>query len=125
VFGALSYYSNAGPLRTPSGTVKPDITAPGQFYAAPAASGASNLTLDNSGKYRLFNGTSAACPYTAGVAALLLQRKPTLTADGFRQLLKSNATQDAKLTGKCPNERWGFGKLDVAAINKMIAALRN
>ena len=35
--GALSDYSSPGPLRTARGTIKPDIAAPGQIFAAPDA----------------------------------------------------------------------------------------
>jgi subtilisin family serine protease len=123
--GGLSRYSNAGYLRRRAGPelVKPDVTAPGQYHVAPAADGTPPGFRDKSGRYRIFNGTSAAAPYAAGVAALLLEQRPALTADDFHRLLQKHLTQDAQ-TGACPNPRWGYGKLDAAAVDRMIQGLR-
>jgi len=120
----LSCYSSIGYSR--DGTVKPDITSPGEWWAAPYAKypdgGGVNPKLhivDSSGNYTLFNGTSAATPYTAGIVALMLQKKPSLTSREIKELLQSNASQDA-LTGNTPNPSWGYGKLDVAAVRAML-----
>src|SRR5262249_36547632 len=82
--GGLSCYSNPGYSR--SGVVKPDIVAPGQFYHSsyakfPNGQGVNSIysAVDNTGNYRLFNGTSAATPYVAGVVALMMQKKPSIT----------------------------------------------
>jgi len=99
--------------------VKPDVVAPGQWYTAPAARN-TQARLDSSGHYRLFNGTSAATPYCAGVVALLMQKKPDITLGEIKNLLKKCATQD-DFTGKVPNPDWGHGKLDLKALEKMIA----
>ena len=127
--GQLSDYSNAGYLRNQkyldrTGTiVKPDIVAPGQFYAAPASGTSKRQILYTGGKYQLFNGTSAATPYVAGVAALLLQERPGLTVAQFRDLLAKNASRD-DFTGAIPNTRWGYGKLDLAAVERMVRAVK-
>ncbi|HWA98941.1 MAG TPA: S8 family serine peptidase [Pirellulales bacterium] len=118
--GALSKYSSVGPLRTRKVT-KPDIASPGQYYAAPAARNTRALR-DTSGQYDLFNGTSAATPYTAGIVALLMQKKPSITLGELKSLLQTCATQD-RFTGPVPNDSWGNGKLDRAAVEKMISKL--
>jgi hypothetical protein len=116
--GGLSLYSNPGPNRM-GNVVKPDIVAPGQWYTAPDARNIS-ARLESTGYYRLFNRTSAATPYCAGVVALLMQKKPDITLGEIKNLLKKCATQD-DFTGKVPNGDWGYGKLDIKAVQKMLA----
>jgi subtilisin family serine protease len=120
VIGALSGYSSAGPLRD-SDVVKPDIVAPGQYFAASAARNTPG-ELDTTGWYGLFNGTSAATPYTAGVVLLLMEKKPSITLGEIKQLLKECATQDRN-TGRLPNPEWGNGKLSVPAVKRMLKRL--
>ncbi|HWA97089.1 MAG TPA: S8 family serine peptidase [Pirellulales bacterium] len=120
VIGGLSRYSSTGPLRT-SKVVKPDIVAPGEYYAAPAARNTRTLR-DTSGEYDVFNGTSASTPYTAGIVALVMQKKPSITVGQLKQLLHTCATQD-RFTGPVPNSRWGYGKLDRKAVEKMMSQL--
>ena len=119
--GKISFYSNGGPLRG-GADARPDFAAPGQWWAVPQASGTKAMMLDSTGKYRIFNGTSAATPYAAGICALLLEKKPTLSADALRRILRKSATGDA-LTGPVPNSRWGAGKLDVPAVTRAVGSL--
>jgi subtilisin family serine protease len=119
--GGLSTYSSRGPLRIGS-HVKPELTAPGQYHIAPAPLNVVTMR-DTTGLYQPFNGTSSATPYTAGVIALLLEANPQLTWGEIRQLLTKNLTQDGH-TGKCPNSNWGHGKLDYAAVERLVAAVR-
>lgn len=129
VIGDVSCYSNAGLSR--SGIVKPDIVAPGEYFYAPYAKlpngGGVNpkhyRMLDPTEQYTAFNGTSAATPYAAGVVALLMQKKPTISVGEVKSLLRHNATSDT-YTGKVPNPRWGYGKLDLAAARAMLTAVR-
>jgi subtilisin family serine protease len=119
--GGLSTYSSPGPLRF--GNVwKPEIVAPGQWYSAPAPM---NVVTDrdSSGLYQLFNGTSAATPYAAGIVTLLFEAKPAATFGEIRQVLIESATQDA-VTRQCPNPKWGYGKLDYAAVEKAVARMK-
>ena len=44
--------------------------------------------------------------------ALLLEMDPTLTTRRAREILRSSARSDG-FTGTTPNNRWGYGKLDV------------
>ncbi len=120
--GRLCDFSCAGYLApAQDGAVKPDVVAPGRYFTAPAAATAGGVR-DTTGKYRLFDGTSAATPYAAGVLALLLEKKPTLTTEELRGLLRKCATTDAQ-TGRCPNPDWGAGKLDRAAVLRLIDAV--
>ncbi len=75
-----------------------------------------------SGSFQLFNGTSAATPHAAGVVALLLQRRPTLTTAEVRALLARHASRDAS-TGAVPNPGWGYGRLDPTAVAAMLTEL--
>lgn len=127
--GQLSCYSSPGFSRSP-GVIKPDITAPGEWFLAPYAKlpngrGADpeDWTADASGNYVLFNGTSAATPYTAGVIALFLQKKPSLTPSQLRDLLRRYATRDQN-TRDTPNVGWGYGKLDLKAVRAIVDALQ-
>ena len=125
----LSCYSSPGPLR--SGTVKPEIVAPGQWYQSASAKkegglpAGSHFKLDSTGNYRAMNGTSAATPYTSGIIALMFQKKPTLTLGQVRDLLKANASKTGlnPSGSSIPNNNWGYGKLDNAAIGRIFAAL--
>jgi subtilisin family serine protease len=122
-FGELSDYSNAGYVDRSGSAVraKPDLAAPGRYFTAPAGEH-THSPRDRTRKYCLFAGTSASTPYVAGVCALLLEKKKDLTVDGVRKLLAEHATRD-EFTGDCPNHAWGYGKLDVAAVERLIKAL--
>ncbi|MGA8145933.1 MAG: S8 family serine peptidase [Candidatus Acidiferrales bacterium] len=125
--GDVSCYSSIGYSR--DGTVKPDIASPGQWFSAPYAmhpdgSGVNpkEWTVDSSGRYTKMNGTSSAAPYTAGVIALMMQKRPDITTGEIKTLLELNATQDS-FTGTVPNPGWGYGKLDIAAVRAVLNAV--
>ncbi len=122
VIGSLSSYSSVGPSRD-SSVVKPDLVAPGQFYSAPAPLAATSGIRDTSENYQIFNGTSAATPYVAGIVALMFEMKPDLTFGEVKAILRDALSSD-KYTGACPNPKWGYGKLDLAAARKAIAGIR-
>ncbi|MDQ3818475.1 MAG: S8 family serine peptidase, partial [Acidobacteriota bacterium] len=126
MIGGLSCYSSIGYSR--NGEVKPEIVAPGEIYHAsyaklPDGSGVIPMEcssretgctpqifrerfVDASGNYQLFNGTSAATPYTAGIIALVFERRPQLTFGEVRRLLTQSATAD-NFTSQVPNIKWG------------------
>jgi subtilisin family serine protease len=116
--GTLSAYSNPGHSRQGNLT-KPDVVAPGQYHIVPAVK-ATQQPRDQTGKLTYFNGTSAATPYTAGVVALLLEKNPGLTVGEIKELLHRHATADVAPVGKVPNPDWGFGKLDAAAVQRIV-----
>ncbi len=123
--GALSSYSNAGPDRL--GAIKPEVVAPGQYWTAAAAMNTQAMLRDTSGGYQIFNGTSAATPYAAGVVALLMQKKPSLTLGEIKGLIRDYADKDddhVKASGQVPSPHWGYGKLDKKAITAMLEGLR-
>ncbi|WP_159883192.1 S8 family peptidase [Paenibacillus puerhi] len=89
----IAWYSSRGP--TGSGAKKPDLAAPGETITSLRAPGSA---LDKQyphlrvGKaYFTLSGTSMSAPLAAGAAAQLLQRKPTLSPDQVKRLLKREA----------------------------------
>ncbi len=105
--GNLHDYSSRGPeidLVAPSGGIIGDI-----------------VTLGRNNQYIFnFNGTSAACPQVAGVAALLLQVNPNLTEAQVRTILQETA-QDLGEPGFDNN--YGYGLVDAyAAVLRAISS---
>jgi len=98
----IAYYSSRGPL--PDGRLKPDISAPaGVTSAAYALEGEPG-----------FDGTSAACPEAAGLAAVLKSANLSMTADQLAELLKEYTK---KLNGSnSPDNDYGYGRLDIGSI---------
>lgn len=117
--GSLSDYSNPGFLRFGK-TIKPEIVAPGRWFTAAAPLNKEVKVLrDTTGQYQLFDGTSAATPYTAGVIALLLQKNPRMTIAEAKTKLANAATRPAGLS-TLPSKQWGYGKLDIAAVKRLV-----
>jgi serine protease AprX len=78
-------------------------------------------TATNDG-WGVFSGTSAAAPQLAGVSALLLQKKPTLTPPQIKAILKATAT-DVTVGVSANGEPAGAG-LDLATGSGLVNALR-
>ena len=77
-----------------------DISAPGVGVW-------STIWLPGEGDtYAAANGTSAACPYVAGAAALVLSIRPDLNADQLAEVLLRSA-DDRGAPGKDPQNGWG------------------
>ncbi len=93
-------FSSVGP--TADGRIKPDVMAQGVLVKT-----ASPRFPD---QYRLSDGTSFACPLTAGVAALVLQAHPDWTVRDVRSVLRSTASN-----ADTPNRTMGWGILDALA----------
>ena len=90
-------------------------------------SGGNKITSDfPDGDYTVwFNGTSAACPHVAGVAALILSVNPTLTGQQVRDIIESTAQKvrpdlyNYQDTVGRPNGKWhremGYGLVNAYA----------
>jgi minor extracellular serine protease Vpr len=85
----LVNWSSDGPVAD-SGAIKPDVVAPGiaitstvpaQYY----------LSNDYKNAYESMSGTSMAAPHVAGLAALIMQARPTLSSFDIKTLIMNNA----------------------------------
>ena len=88
--------------------IKPDVVAPGE--------GIETFVYDvdtNNRRDRKANGTSFAAPMTTGVAALIKQANPSLSANQIYNILRKTARPliDDKNT-KSPNMTYGYGAVD-------------
>ena len=81
-------------------------------YVAVAAPGVGIWTTSNDGSYRSASGTSFASPITAGVVALMMAAKPTLSSGQVESLLYSTAL-DLGTAGR--DIYFGYGRIDAAA----------
>ena len=93
----LIYFSSRGP--TADGRIKPDVMAPGGEVIS--------VLPGSPDQYWDFNGTSVAAPLVAGLAALLLEAHPELSAAQLADLLRDTATQ-----ADMPNNDFGWGTVD-------------
>jgi subtilisin family serine protease len=140
--GLLSCYSNPGydrvdPNSTGAPVVKPEIVGPGQIFTSSYARATDGRPLndllpkdnkgepywevDHSGRYVLFDGTSASAPYVAGIVALMMQKKPNISVGEIKNLLRRHASSDLGTTGLVPNPSWGYGKLDLKAVKATLS----
>lgn len=122
--GTIATFSSKGP--TSDGRMKPEITAPGACIAsavpntsAITSSGdfdkATSATVNGTTYYwGYMNGTSMATPFVTGVVATWLQANPNLTPEQIKEIMAQTAQTDS-YTGTCPNNTWGYGKIDAYA----------
>jgi subtilisin family serine protease len=70
-------------------------------------------------------GTSYAAPMVSGVAALMLQANPDLTAGQVRQILRDTAAKVGGVTYTNGfNQQYGYGRVDAAAaLQKILTAI--
>ncbi|MDF2537870.1 MAG: hypothetical protein K0S76_891 [Herbinix sp.] len=101
-----SLYVNASRGYTRTGTIKPEIAAPGVDILAP--------TLNQ--EFSLVTGTSPAAAHVTGVAAMLLEwavingNYPNMNTLDMKVFMIRGARRDANLI--YPNRDWGYGILD-------------
>ena len=90
----LAGFSSPGP--TADGRIKPDVTSMGTAVLT--------IRPEPDRTFTYASGTSFSAPIVAGGAALALQYDPTLTAEQFRQLARSTASQADN-----PDNDFGYG----------------
>jgi subtilisin family serine protease len=105
---------------------------PNLDFVAPSSGGLKEiLSTDRAGAkghdpgdyYASFGGTSAATPLASGVAALMLSRNPSLTADRIRTILRQTCQKigdEPYVAGR--NDHYGYGRIDAAAALRAVPA---
>ena len=120
--GRLSWFSSVGPAM--DGSVKPDVTAPGNFVissqssfyleAHPDATTYDVEHFDAGGRTYVWaaqSGTSMSTPVVAGIIALWLQANPTLSPDDIRGVLQRTCRHPEEQLAY-PNNLYGYGEVD-------------
>lgn len=105
---------NDWPYNPGPGLIKPDISAPGV-----GVNSTTILPFTYSGD--TWNGTSMACPHVAGVAALMLEKNPSLSPAGLDSLLELAAVD---VGGDGKDTTFGSGRLDAFAAVKAVPDVR-
>lgn len=88
---------------------------PARDFLAP---GVDVYNATSGGGYRLWTGTSFAAPCAAGIAALLLEKEPNLTAEEVREHLRATCRKIGPAGAYGPDGhsgRYGFGRVDANA----------
>ncbi len=87
-----------------------DVMAPGTRIHTTDITGSGGYAAGD--YYSAFNGTSAACPFVAGIAALLRSSEPGLSNEDIRDRLNTTAV-DINAAGF--DNQTGWGRVDAAA----------
>ncbi|MDH5556976.1 MAG: S8 family serine peptidase [Alphaproteobacteria bacterium] len=115
----IAPFSGRGP--TADGRTKPDIMAPGVSIRS-AAAGPLQTATGCTTCYGLASGTSMSTPFTAGVAALVMEANGgPLSPAAIRDILLTTAQPRGEVAGK--DNEWGFGLIDAwAAVQQAMGA---
>ena len=105
-YDRVSNFSSRGPSACDSTSIKPNICAPGSSIVTITGSEYAYGAIQ-------VDGTSFACPYVAGIIALMRQANPTLTPDEIKQIIIDTAL-DRGQPG--PDYGYGYGLIDPVAI---------
>jgi subtilisin family serine protease len=81
-------------------------------HVAVAAPGVDIMAAAPDGTYQMTTGTSVAAAHVSGVAALLIERHPTVDAKTVLEVLTASAT---KLGADARDDQFGFGLIDPAS----------
>ncbi|MGH3900772.1 MAG: type VII secretion-associated serine protease mycosin [Pseudonocardiaceae bacterium] len=103
-----------------------DVAAPGTGAVSLASAGPGLITelVDAHGAARPLDGTSFATPYVAGLAALVRDRFPNLTARQVMRRIEQTAQHTAGPGGR--SEELGYGMVDpVAALTAVLPEEQN
>lgn len=97
----ISSFSSRGP--TSDGRIKPDVTAPGQ----------SIVSANRLGGWTTKSGTSMSTPHVSGLAALVLQTRPSITPEEFKALIM-NTPVDLGTSKK--DNTYGAGRINISRV---------
>ncbi|MFC5175428.1 S8 family peptidase [Nocardioides taihuensis] len=113
----MASFSGRGPL-VRSGTLKPEVVAPGvDVTAARAAGTALGPVVDDA--YTTISGTSMATPHVAGLAAILAEQHPAWDGERIKDVIADSAVPVADATGFDA----GTGRIDaLAAVEQDVVA---
>ena len=125
--GDYASFSSQGP--TADQRLKPDVSAPAfSIYSAKAAGSLffnSPLAPDSNFHVGAY-GNSFATPAVTGAVALLFQTNPQLTTGQIKEIIKNTAGHDSFTGDLLWHDRFGAGKLNIAAaLNSSPAATTN
>jgi hypothetical protein len=95
---------NDWPYLPGDGLTKPDVSAPGV--------GVNSTVIGGGYSGDSWSGTSMSCPHAAGLAALMLEKNPSLSPAGIDSLMQLNSV-DRGIVGK--DNDYGAGRIDAYA----------
>jgi subtilisin family serine protease len=85
--GTRSSFSSVGPTTSTPPRIKPDVMAQGSSVVVASST---NTTV-----YTTSSGTSFSCPLAAGVAALVVQARPSATAIQVMNAMRNTASRSS------------------------------
>jgi uncharacterized protein (TIGR03437 family) len=130
----VTQFSSRGPT-IETFSIKPDVVAPGENIYTAAQNNDPNGELYSPSRYGVFSGTSFATPITAGIAAMVRQQNPNMTAYQVKSAIVNTATTgpdgtdsisvtDPNVGGPLTVLSVGAGKVNaLAAINATVTAV--